>query len=225
MLPLLIALVSQVAENPYIACDIEVKGSIARTRIKDESQKFQRTDEYSGQIHGYLVETRVYDGGMIFTFVADMNQKNSLRIKSCSTNTAKAQVAKVFRSEKCTEFQNITFTSNLRQQPLSAIGGEVTFQGVESTETNCSSQATPPGKLPSSGLQGQIFPDLEINDDKVSPPILKFEGNSLWMLRNAGAAYTCVSSIDYNHKKNQIEYLGSLQVRFDINPKKRVSSF
>lgn len=223
MLPLLTCLLLQVPAKPYIPCTIELKGSITQTKAAAENVR--RTEDYSGKLHGFMVETQYGKNAVVFTFVPDPKQKNLLEFRGCTFGKAEDGSVKVFLAKRSMEVKNFTFSSKYRNWPLVPSGAEVSLAGEEWSLPTC---PNPGDKLPAgtfTGYQSRLFFDLPDDDDQKPAPALKMELTGLWNLQNAVGPFSCRGTIAYKHEKNGINYSGSVDLLFNLDPSGRVSTF
>ncbi len=224
MLPLLLSLMVQAQAKPYISCELVINASITRKKI--DSPNIKKTEEMNAIIRGYMVESQYGDGPVTFTFVSDMKQKPILNYKSCTFGRLPNDGVNVFVSSKLMEIKNFTFYSPIRLQPITATGGEFSVIGEAFESPTCPTSAGPAAKGTPSGSQSQFFYDFSEAEGKAVPaPVLAFDANTLWTLRNAGAPYTCNGRMLLNQKKAGTAYTGIVEVKFHLDPTKRVSSF
>ena len=223
MLPVLIvyALLAPKPQAPYIRCEVMVEGRISRSKAVSEGVQKYKTEDLKLRLPGYLVETAVPDGSVLFTFVTNTKELNASRTSLWTTTiTQDGEVVPQLRFEGMAirSLESLSLRSAARGQRFIvnepwkiSMEGQARLAGSASTLEKRDQDVFP------LDAQGSLLWRDNAN--------LEFEGISLWAIRNTKGPFTVQGRLRYGGDDHGTEVRVDLAFSFHLNTSIRVGYF
>lgn len=184
--------------------------------------KATRTETFNYHYAGNLNEQQLPDGHIQFVFTADAESKDrprvSLDLKGQSTDKDGQALAEVFQSHEPWAFGEFVAEAPWRGAPLRA-WGHTTLAGqihINKPHSQDAEQIQPRHQV------SVFLPRVaDVGGVSTQQGVLRFDGPSLWALKNAGAPFEVQATVQYQNQPalDGATYTGMAKVRLMIEPK------